>query len=352
MAARSRWSSRRRRSARSPAPAARRRRRRAAQPEAERLLAEVMQRPGGLSDRRARRAPARAGSRRRSAPRPRSASAHAWRRCGRSPSPSRCEGEPAARRRAAGSRDRRDDRAGGARSGRARPRRAGPRRPRSARRPSASIRRSPSAAARALEIEAEAEEEARAKKKGAKPPKSPVKIGDERRERIKLTINNAFDEAQRERSLASLQAPARAREAAPGRRRAAARQGHARGDHPRGDHHPGARQPHDGALRRRHQAADGAGRDAQDQRRHRRRHGRADRARVRPHAQARVGGRRRGRLHRPDRCRGRPASRARRSSPSWATSTTARPRCSTPSATPTSRPARPAASPSTSAPIR
>jgi translation initiation factor IF-2 len=58
--------------------------------------------------------------------------------------------------------------------------------------------------ARALEVEAEAEEESRAKKKGAKPPKSPVKIGDERRERIKLTINNAFDEAQRERSLASL----------------------------------------------------------------------------------------------------------------------------------------------------
>jgi translation initiation factor IF-2 len=58
--------------------------------------------------------------------------------------------------------------------------------------------------ARALEVEAEAEEESRAKKKGAKPPKSPVKTGDERRERIKLTINNAFDEAQRERSLASL----------------------------------------------------------------------------------------------------------------------------------------------------
>src|SRR5262245_48221558 len=58
--------------------------------------------------------------------------------------------------------------------------------------------------ARALEVEAEAEEESRAKKKGAKPPKSPVKSGDERRERIKLTINNAFDEAQRERSLASL----------------------------------------------------------------------------------------------------------------------------------------------------
>ena len=45
-------------------------------------------------------------------------------------------------------------------------------------------------------------------------------------------------------------------------------------------------------------------------------------------------------------------SRVRRSSPSWATSTTARRRCSTPSARPTWSPARPAASPSTSAPTR
>ena len=44
--------------------------------------------------------------------------------------------------------------------------------------------------------------------------------------------------------------------------------------------------------------------------------------------------------------------RVRRSSPSWATSTTARPRCSTRSVTPTWWPAKPAASPSTSAPIR
>jgi translation initiation factor IF-2 len=57
---------------------------------------------------------------------------------------------------------------------------------------------------RALELEPEAEEDSRTKKKGAKPAKSPVKIGEEKRERIKLTINNAFDEAQRERSLASL----------------------------------------------------------------------------------------------------------------------------------------------------
>ena len=51
------------------------------------------------------------------------------------------------------------------------------------------------------------------------------------------------------------------------------------------------------------------------------------------------------RLRRPAR-----PSRARRSSPSWATSTTARPRCSTTSARPRWPPARPAASRSTSAP--
>jgi translation initiation factor IF-2 len=58
--------------------------------------------------------------------------------------------------------------------------------------------------ARSLEVEPDSEEDTRAKKKGAKPAKSPIKSGEERRERIKLTINNAFDEAQRERSLASL----------------------------------------------------------------------------------------------------------------------------------------------------
>jgi translation initiation factor IF-2 len=57
---------------------------------------------------------------------------------------------------------------------------------------------------RALEVEPETEDDSRAKKKGAKAPKTPVKTGEERRERTKLTINNAFDEAQRERSLASL----------------------------------------------------------------------------------------------------------------------------------------------------
>jgi translation initiation factor IF-2 len=57
---------------------------------------------------------------------------------------------------------------------------------------------------RALDVEPDAEDDSRAKKKGAKPPRSPAKGAEERRERIKLTINNAFDEAQRERSLASL----------------------------------------------------------------------------------------------------------------------------------------------------
>ena len=50
--------------------------------------------------------------------------------------------------------------------------------------------------------------------------------------------------------------------------------------------------------------------------------------------------------------RGEPDRRGPRSSPSWATSTTARPRCSMRCARPTSPPARPAASPSTSAPTR
>ena len=57
---------------------------------------------------------------------------------------------------------------------------------------------------RSLEVEPDTEEDTRTKKKGAKPAKSPIKGAEERRERIKLTINNAFDEAQRERSLASL----------------------------------------------------------------------------------------------------------------------------------------------------
>ncbi len=48
------------------------------------------------------------------------------------------------------------------------------------------------------------EESARGGKRGSKVPVKPVKTGEERRERIKLTINNAFDEQQRERSLASL----------------------------------------------------------------------------------------------------------------------------------------------------
>jgi len=54
--------------------------------------------------------------------------------------------------------------------------------------------------------EAMEDDDSRSKKKGlpAKPTRSPTKVADERRERGKLTINNAFNEEQRERSLASL----------------------------------------------------------------------------------------------------------------------------------------------------
>jgi translation initiation factor IF-2 len=62
---------------------------------------------------------------------------------------------------------------------------------------------------RSLRAELEEEDEARAKRRGPggtfkAPIKAPVKAPDERKERTKLTINNAFDEQQRTRSLASL----------------------------------------------------------------------------------------------------------------------------------------------------
>ena len=65
----------------------------------------------------------------------------------------------------------------------------------------------PEAPKRPLRGQGEAAEEEDARGAGAKrgkPVRAPVKTGDERRERVKLTINNAFDEKQRERSLASL----------------------------------------------------------------------------------------------------------------------------------------------------
>jgi translation initiation factor IF-2 len=75
----------------------------------------------------------------------------------------------------------------------------------SADKPKTDVRRTETVAKRKLDIEpAEAEEEARGKKKGTKVAKAPARVGEERRERGKLTINNAFDEAQRQRSLASL----------------------------------------------------------------------------------------------------------------------------------------------------
>jgi translation initiation factor IF-2 len=75
----------------------------------------------------------------------------------------------------------------------------------SADKPKTDVRRTETVAKRKLDLEpAEAEEEARGKKKGAKVARAPARVGEERRERGKLTINNAFDEAQRQRSLASL----------------------------------------------------------------------------------------------------------------------------------------------------
>jgi translation initiation factor IF-2 len=74
----------------------------------------------------------------------------------------------------------------------------------SAEKPKTDLRRTEAAPKRKLDVEVADDDDARSKKKGAKVAKAPVRPGDERRERVKLTINNAFDEAQRQRSLASL----------------------------------------------------------------------------------------------------------------------------------------------------
>jgi translation initiation factor IF-2 len=74
----------------------------------------------------------------------------------------------------------------------------------SADKPKTEVRRTEPVNKRKLDIEPSEDDDARGKKKGAKPVKSPARVGEERRERGKLTINNAFDEAQRQRSLASL----------------------------------------------------------------------------------------------------------------------------------------------------
>ncbi len=83
-----------------------------------------------------------------------------------------------------------------------------------------------------------------------------------------------------------------------------ARKDLARSDIARDHHHPGTGPAHGRAGGRRHQVPDEAGPDAEARRRHRRRHGRTDRRRIRPHGQARL------RI----RCRGRPLRR-RRTSP-------------------------------------
>ncbi|MBX9591471.1 MAG: translation initiation factor IF-2 [Hyphomonadaceae bacterium] len=75
----------------------------------------------------------------------------------------------------------------------------------SADKPKTELRRTEPVGKRKLDVEpSDTDEDVRSKKKGAKVAKSPARVGDERRERGKLTINNAFDEAQRQRSLASL----------------------------------------------------------------------------------------------------------------------------------------------------
>ena len=75
----------------------------------------------------------------------------------------------------------------------------------SADKPKTELRRVEPVGKRKLDAEpTDTEDDGRGKKKGAKVAKSPARVGEERRERGKLTINNAFDEAQRQRSLASL----------------------------------------------------------------------------------------------------------------------------------------------------
>ena len=98
----------------------------------------------------------------------------------------------------------------------------------------------------------------RGRVKTARPTETkPVKRTEDRR-RGKLTLVNALDDSERERSLASIRRRrererARALEQGP-REKIIARRGH-----PRDDHRPGARQPHGRARRRRDQAADEAG---------------------------------------------------------------------------------------------
>ena len=202
-------------------------------------------------------------------------------------------------------------------------------------------------------VEATEEDEGRGGIKKGKPgTRTPQPKVDEKRERVKLTINNAFDEKQRERSLASLK---RRRE----REKLKAM---------------GISQPRDKIMREVvipevitiQELANRMTERAVDVIKYLMKQGEmhkindvvdADTAelivqRVRPHAQARVRSRRRERASSARRTTRACSCRAPLSSPSWATSTTARRRCSTPSGRPTSSRARRAASRSTSAPIR
>jgi translation initiation factor IF-2 len=84
-----------------------------------------------------------------------------------------------------------------------RPDRPGPRPPESAKGPETeTVKRTTRSSAAVIDLGEE--EEARAKRKGGRAVRGPAKGGNEGRVRGKLTITNAFDESQRQRSLASL----------------------------------------------------------------------------------------------------------------------------------------------------
>ena len=231
------------------------------------LLAEIVhaddRRP---VDRRARRAPPRARGREASAPRRQSASARVCEALApaRSSPSLTSRRSPARRRRRAGERSKPKRPAAEAA---VEPSRARRRKRKAAEAPRAAEQVARAHRPRSSRSSPRSRRNRAARRRAPSRRRARSRSAEERRERIKLTINNAFDEAQRERSLASLRRKREREKLRQAGVAAAARQGHARGDHPGGDHHPGTRQPHDGALRRRHQAADGAGRDAQDQRR-------------------------------------------------------------------------------------
>ena len=103
----------------------------------------------------------------------------------------------------------------------------------------------------------EEEEEAPRTQDARHKKERPVKArtSEERRVRGRLTITNALDEEQRQRSLASLKRH-RERQKKQTIGPASAAEDSARSGDPRSHHYPGARQPHGRARRRSHQVPD------------------------------------------------------------------------------------------------